>query len=361
MSLETYRAASVHLGARSYPILVGGGLLGRLGEAISEYISGVTGCVVVTSPSVDALYGGQVMTSLDGLSPGKVIVPEGEDAKTWDAAEKLLGGLIGHGLDRRGVVVALGGGSVGDSAGFVASVYMRGVRVVQVPTTLLGQVDSSIGGKTAVNHPSGKNLIGSFHQPSLVACDPTLLATLPPRELRSGLAEVVKYGVISDAILYKGLEIEAEGILSGDTERLRWMVGRCVASKARYVEADERDDGGIRAALNYGHTVGHAVETLSDHTIRHGEAVAIGMVAASRVANSLDLLKQTDLTRQISLLQRLGLPVEVPYGLVEVIPLMRRDKKAEAGSIRLVLPTGIGSKPIIRGVSEADLRGALGG
>ncbi len=355
------RVASVHLGARSYPILVGGGLLGRLGEAISEYIPGVTGCVVVTSPSVDALYGRQVMTSLDGLNPGKVIVPEGEEAKTWGAAEKLLGGLIEHGLDRRGVVVALGGGSVGDSAGFAASVYMRGVRVVQVPTTLLGQVDSGIGGKTAVNHPSGKNLIGSFHQPSLVACDPALLATLPPRELRSGFAEVTKYGVISDAILYKGLEVEAEGILSGDAERLRWMVGRCVASKARYVEADERDDGGIRAALNYGHTVGHAVETLSGHTIRHGEAVAIGMVAASRVANSLDLLKQTDLARQISLLQRLGLPVEVPYGLDEVIPLMRRDKKAEAGSIRLVLPTGIGSEPVVRGVSEADLRGALGG
>ena len=361
MTLETYKAAQVHLGARSYPVIVGGGLLGRLGEAISEYIPGVTGCIVVTSPSVDALYGGQAIASLEGLSPGKVIVPEGEDAKTWGAAEKLLGGLIGQRLDRRGVVVALGGGSVGDSAGFAASVYMRGVRVVQVPTTLLGQVDSGIGGKTAVNHPSGKNLIGSFHQPSLVVCDTTLLATLPLLELRSGLAEVAKYGVISDAILYKELEVEADGILSGDAERFGWMVDRCVASKARYVETDERDDGGIRAALNYGHTIGHAVETLSSHTVRHGEAVAIGMVAASRVANSLDLLKQTDLARLIILLQRLGLPVEIPYELDEVIPLMRRDKKAEAGSIRLVLPTGIGSEPIVREVSEAELRGVLGG
>ncbi len=298
MSLEVYRAATVHLGGRTYPILVGGGLLGRLGEAISEHLPGVTGCVVVTSPSVDALYGGQAITALRALNPGKVIVPEGEEAKTWGATEELLSGLIEHGLDRRGVVVALGGGSVGDSAGFAASVYMRGIRVVQVPTTLLGQVDSGVGGKTAVNHPSGKNLIGSFHQPSLVACDTALLETLSPRELRSGLAEVAKYGVISDAILYKGLEVEADGLLSGDAERLRWMVGRCVASKARYVEADERDDAGIRAALNYGHTVGHAVETLSGHSIRHGEAVAIGMVAASRVAHGLGLLKRADLMRQ---------------------------------------------------------------
>ena len=361
MGLEAYRAAGVHLGARNYPVLVGGGLLGRLGEAISEYIPGVTGCVVVTSPSVDALYGGQAMAALESLNPGKVFVPEGEDAKTWGATENLLSSLMGRGLDRKSLVVALGGGSVGDSAGFAASIYMRGIRVVQAPTTLLGQVDSGIGGKTAVNHRPGKNLIGSFHQPSLVACDTALLATLPPRELRSGLAEVAKYGVVSDAILYKGLEVEAESILSGDVERLRWIVGRCAASKARYVEADERDDGGVRAALNYGHTVGHAVETLSNHSTRHGEAVAIGMVAASRVAMKLGLLKQTDLIRQINLLERFGLPVEVPYGLEEVIPLMRRDKKAEAGSIRLVLPTGIGSEPVVRGVSEAELRGALVG
>jgi len=361
MILETYRAATVHLGARSYPVLVGGGLLGRLGEAISEYIPDVTGCVVVTSSSVDAICGEQAMTALEALNPGKIVVSEGEEAKTLGVVDELLGSLIEFGLDRKGVIVALGGGSVGDSAGFTASIYMRGVRVIQVPTTLLGQVDSAVGGKTAVNHPTGKNLIGSFHQPSLVACDTALLATLPPRELRSGLAEVAKYGVVSDAILYKGLEVEADGLLSGDTGKLRWIVGRCVVSKARYVEADERDDGGIRAALNYGHTVGHAVETLSGHSIRHGEAVAIGMVVASRVANGLGLLKQADVGRQIDLLKRLGLSVEVPYGLDEVLPVMRRDKKAEAGSIRLVLPTGIGSEPVVRGVSEVELRGALRG
>ena len=353
------RAATVSLGERSYPILVGGGLLGRLGEAIGEQLPGVTGCVVVTSPSVEKLYGGQAMVALEALRPGRVVVPDGEEAKTWGAAGKLLGSLIKHGLDRRGIVVALGGGSVGDSAGFAASIYMRGVRVVQAPTTLLGQVDSGVGGKTAVNHPAGKNLIGSFHQPSLVACDTGLLATLPKRELRSGLAEVAKYGVIGDAILYKGVEVEAEKLLGADPQALRWMVTRCVAAKARYVEADERDERGIRVALNYGHTVGHAVETLSDHTIRHGEAVAIGMVAASRVAVSLGLLKRPDLDRQIALLEALELPTESPYGADEVIPLMRRDKKAEHGSIRLVLPTGIGTEPAVRVVSEAEIRGAL--
>jgi 3-dehydroquinate synthase len=360
MSLEALRAATVHLGERSYPVLVGGGLLGRLGEAMDEQLPDVTGCVVVTSPSVDGLYGGQAMKALEALHPGKVIVPEGEEAKTWDAARGLLGALIGYGLDRRGVVVALGGGSVGDSAGFAASIHMRGVRVVQVPTTLLGQVDSGVGGKTAVNHPAGKNLIGSFHQPGLVACDTGLLATLPRRELCSGLAEVAKYGVITDSILFKGLKVEAERLLAADAGALRWVVARCVVAKARYVEADERDEKGIRAALNYGHTLGHAVETLSDHSIRHGEAVSIGMVAASRVAVSLGLLRQADLERQITLLGALGLPTEAPYGVDDVLHLMRRDKKAEHGSIRLVLPTGIGSEPVVRGVSDAEIWRALG-
>ncbi len=360
MSLEAHRAATVRLGERSYPILVGGGLLGRLGEAVGEYIPDATGCALVTSPSVDGLYGAQAEASLGPLHPAKVIVPEGEGAKTWDAAGELLGTLIEHGLDRRCVVVALGGGSLGDSAGFAASIYMRGVRVVQVPTTLLGQVDSGIGGKTAVNHPAGKNLVGSFHQPSLVACDTGLLATLPKRELRSGLAEVAKYGVVADSKLFTGLEVEAEKLLSGDAETLRWVVMRCAAAKARYVEADERDANGTRAALNYGHTLGHAVETLSGHEVRHGEGVAMGMVAASRVAARLNLLKREDLDRQTALLQALGLPTASPYGVGETLPLMRRDKKAEGGAIRLVLPTGIGSPPIVRAVTEAELREALG-
>ncbi len=359
MSLDAHRAATVRLGDRSYPVLIGGGLLPRLGEAINEYILDATGCALVTSPQVGDLFGAKAAAALKPLNPCKVIVPEGEEAKTWDAAGELLGALIKHGLDRRGVVVALGGGSVGDSAGFAASIYMRGIRVVQVPTTLLGQVDSGIGGKTAVNHAAGKNLIGSFHQPSLVVCDTGLLATLPVRELRSGLAEVVKYGVIADSVLYERVEDDAERLLSADAEVLRWVVARCVAAKARYVEVDERDLGGVRAALNYGHTVGHAVETLSEHTLRHGEAVAIGMTATSRIALRLGLLKEADVERQIALLETLGLPVESPYGADEVVPHMRRDKKVEHGKIKLVLPTGIGDEPVIRVVSEDEIMGAL--
>jgi len=360
MSLEAHRAATVSLGERSCPILVGGGLLARLGEAVDEYLPDVTGCVIVTSPSVDGLYGGRAEAALEPLHPAKAIIPEGEDAKTWDAAGELVAKLIRNGLDRKGVVVALGGGSVGDSAGFAASIYMRGIRVVQAPTTLLGQVDSGIGGKTAVNHPDGKNLIGSFHQPSLVACDTGLLSTLPARELRSGLAEVAKYGVVADSKLFTGLEIETQKLLSADPDALRWAVTRCAAAKARYVEADERDDKGVRAALNYGHTLGHAVETLSGHTVRHGEGVAIGMVAASRIALGLGLLRRRDQERQVKLLEILGLPTELPCGVDDAILLMRRDKKAEGGAIRFVLPTGIGSRPTVRAVTEAQIREALG-
>jgi 3-dehydroquinate synthase len=360
MSLGVLRVTTVRLGERSYPVLVGGGLLRRLGEVIGGHLLGVTGCVATTSPSVDVLYGERMMAALEALNPERVLVPEGEEAKTWDAVGELLGSLIKHGLDRRGVVVALGGGSVGDSVGFAASIYMRGVRIVQVPTTLLGQVDSGIGGKTAVNHIAGKNLIGSFHQPSLVLCDTDLLASLPKRELRSGLAEVAKYGVVTDSTLFKGLEDEAEKLLSAEADTLRWVVTRCVVAKAKYVEADEHDDKGVRASLNYGHTLGHAIETLSGHAIHHGEAVAIGMVAASRVAVSVGLLKQRDLDRQIELLDALGLPTESPYRADEVLPSMRRDKKAENGSLRLVLPTGIGTDPVVRCVSETEIREALG-
>ena len=314
------RAATVRLGGRDYPVLAGAGLLDRFGEAIAEYIPGATGCVLVTSPQVDALYGVRAMTSLESLHPGKVTIPEGEEAKTWDAAGELLGSLIRQGLDRKGVVVALGGGSVGDSAGFAASLYMRGIRVVQVPTTLLGQVDSGVGGKTAVNHPAGKNLIGTFHQPSLVACDTGLLSTLPRRELLSGLAEVVKYGVIADAKLYVGIEAEAEKLLSADPQALRWVVARCVAAKARLVESDERDEKGVRAALNYGHTMGHAVETLSGHSIpprrgggdRHGRRFAgrrrTRAAQEARPRTTVHTLREARAANGVALRRRRGNP-----------------------------------------------------
>jgi 3-dehydroquinate synthase len=329
---------------------------------VSETVSGVTGCVLVTSTSVDVLYGDEAAASLKELHPIKILLPEGEAAKTWGWAGKVVGSLIKRGLDRKGVVVALGGGAVGDVAGFAASVYLRGIRIVQVPTTLLGQVDSGIGGKAAVNHARGKNLIGSFHQPSLVVSDTSLLRTLPPREVASGLGEVVKYGVISDSTLFTRVEDKAGSLLKADSEELATVVYRCSAIKAQYVEADERDTRGVRAALNYGHTLGHAVETLSHHSIRHGEAVAIGMVAAARIALRKGLISETEERRQLSLLKSLGLPTEI-HGMDtgSLVRAMRKDKKAEGGAIRFVLPTGIGKPPEVREVPEAEIARVLEG
>ncbi len=362
MIASEYRAATVVLGERSYPILVGEGLLSRLGSLVPEAVPGATGCTIVTSTSVNMLYGDEAAASLRDLHPTKILLPEGEVAKTWGWAGKVVGSLIERGLDRRGVVVALGGGTVGDVAGFAASVYLRGIRVVQVPTTLLGQVDSGIGGKAAVNHSRGKNLIGSFHQPSLVVSDTSLLRTLPPKEVASGLGEVVKYGVVSDGMLFSIVEKQAGSLLRADSGGFAAVVSRCSAIKARYIEADERDTRGVRAALNYGHTIGHAVETLSRHSVRHGEAVAIGMVAAARIARRKDLLSEVEEGKQLALLRALGLPTEVRgMDLRRLVKAMRKDKKAEAGTIRFVLPTGIGKPPEVRAVPEAEIYRALEG
>jgi len=351
--VEEMTVDRVDLGERSYRILVGKGISMQLGEMVEELLPDVTRCAVVTSPSVDQLYGDAVLESLRCVSPVKILVPEAEEAKTWNQAGKLLGALVNQGFDRRSLVVALGGGSIGDLAGFVASIYLRGVRVAQMPTTLLAQVDSGIGGKTSVNHPQGKNLIGAFHQPSLVVCDPMFLLSLPSRELRSGLSEVVKYGVIADGELFKILETHGEGLVETDQSILTDVVKRCVAIKSRLVEQDERDSTGARAALNYGHTIGHAIETLSGHSVRHGEAVAVGMVAASRIAIELGLLSEFDLDRQVKVLEALGIEATLPsMDTFEVLAVMRRDKKAEAGQIRFVLPTGIGVPPHVRAVDD---------
>jgi 3-dehydroquinate synthase len=358
--VEEMTVDRVNLGERSYPILVGEGVSTRLGEVVEELLPDVTRCVVVTSPSVGKLYGDAVRETLERISPVMILVPEGEDAKTWSQAERLLGALVSQGFDRRSLVVALGGGSVGDLAGFVASIYLRGVRVAQVPTTLLGQVDSGIGGKTSVNHPTGKNLIGAFHQPSLVVCDPLLLGSLPSRELRSGLGEVVKYGVVADEELFKIVEAQGERLVEADPSVLTDVIKRCVVIKSRYVERDERDSKGVRAALNYGHTVGHALETLSNHSVRHGEAVAMGMVAASRIAVELGLLNELDLDRQVKVLEGLGIETALPpINILEMLAVMRRDKKAEVGRIRFVLPTGIGTPPLLRAVTDPAIIEAL--
>ena len=290
-----------------------------------------------------------------------MLVPDGEEAKSWSEAARLVGELLNHGFDRRSALIAFGGGAVGDLAGFAAAIYLRGIDLVQVPTTLLAQVDSAIGGKVAVNHPKGKNLIGAFKQPGLVTSDQELLASLPERELRSGLAEVVKYGVIADSELFKKVEEKRDSLQDAEPGALTEVVRRCATIKVGYVEEDERDLGGIRAALNYGHTLGHAVETLSAPRMRHGEAVAIGMGFAGRISVGLGLMEEGELERQQGLLESLGLETGIPdLKLSDILDALSRDKKVEGGSVRFVLPTGIGTAPVIRPIDETLILRELG-
>lgn len=354
MDVDT-KSFRVELGERSYHIHVGSELISRTGELIKEDLSSADRCAVVTNDVVNRLHGSPLMASLGeaGIDAELVLVPEGEEAKSWDVAENLLGNLVDLGLDRKSVVIAFGGGSVGDVAGFVASIYLRGVRVVQVPTTLLSQVDSSIGGKTAVNHPRGKNLVGAFHQPSAVIIDPHLLRTLPQRELISGLAEVLKHGVIADSEIFNILEKRADEVLRKEMDVLIDVISMCCAIKARFVELDERDTEGVRAALNYGHTVGHSLELVTHLEMSHGEAVAVGMNVAAQISNRLGLIEKLDVERQRRLLKRLGLETELPdVDSSELLKAMYRDKKVEMNTIRFVLPTGIGSPPILRAVPD---------
>lgn len=349
------RSIVVDLGERSYPVHVGRGISEREGELIRQSLPEVRTCAIVTSEGIHETHGRPLIESLEdlGILVGLVFVPDGEEAKTWGVAGDLVGDLLEAGLDRRSVVIAFGGGTIGDLAGFVASVYMRGVGLVQVPTTLLAQVDSSIGGKVAVNHPRGKNLIGAFHQPSVVISDQDLLGTLPRRELLSGLGEIVKHGVIADLELFELAENEGERLIGAELDALEEAVIRSVAIKSRLVEHDERDNKGLRAILNYGHTLGHALETLPGHDLRHGEAVALGMEFAARLSVEAGTFKAREAERQTRTLEGLGFKLVPPRGdPLELVEAMRLDKKAVGSTINFVLPTGIGSTPILRPVSE---------
>ena len=342
----------VALGARSYRVVVESGLIDNL----REYIPANGRKALVTTPIINELYGEKIAGALDNYE--LILVPDGEDAKQWSIVEELLGKLLDVDLDRKSTIIALGGGTVGDLAGFAASIYMRGIDVIQIPTTLLAMVDSSIGGKTAVNHPKGKNLVGSFHQPSQVLIDPVFLETLPEREIRSGLAEVIKYGVIADAELFELLESKELDEIS--LEDMGEIIARCATTKAYYVERDEEDREGIRAALNYGHTLGHAVETLSKHVLNHGEGVAIGMIAAARISKEYDLLSELDYLRIHNLVEKYRLPSKIPtLDHSEIIEVMHRDKKAEEGKIRFVLPSGIGREPVLRYVGDETIERVL--
>jgi len=353
----------VNLGNRSYAIYIAPGIMDRAGQLIKRHLTSIQRYAIITSPEIYSIHGGALCKSLDdtGIEPSLIFVPDGEESKTWDEAGRVIGELVDLGIDKRSTIIALGGGVVGDLAGFVSAIYLRGVRFVQLPTTLLAQVDSSIGGKTAVNHTKGKNLMGAFHQPSLVLSDPNTLKTLPREELVSGLAEAVKYAVIANTKLFNALEANIDKLVGCDISTLSELIARCCEIKARFVELDERDDKDLRAALNYGHTVGHAVEILSGLEIRHGEAVAIGMSVAARLASSMGMLDPAELDRQEALLKRIGLPTELPQRMDDktLLEIMHRDKKVLDGSIRFVLPTGIGDPTTIRSVPEKLILRAL--
>jgi 3-dehydroquinate synthase len=327
---------TIDLGVRSYPILIGPGLL-RDAEVLTSAIA-ARDVLVVTNEVVGPLYLGELLQGLAGKRVGRVLLPDGERHKTLAVAGRIFDALVAERMNRDACVVALGGGVVGDMAGFAAACYQRGVDYVQAPTTLLAQVDSSVGGKTGVNHPGGKNLIGAFHQPRAVLSDVSTLSTLPARELRAGLAEVVKCALVSDRSFLAWLEENVESVLGLEPEALEHAIRRSCEIKAEIVAADEREQG-RRALLNLGHTFGHAIETATGYgEWLHGEAVAAGMVLAADLSRRLGWLDESDVGRVRDLLRRAGLPVSAPaIGAERALELMGMDKKVLAGRIRLVL------------------------
>jgi len=350
----------VKLGERSYQVHVEAGALGRAGELVMA-----TACrrgFVITDPRVNGMHGAALRAGLGRFEAEPILVPAGERQKSLRRAGLLWDELLSRGADRGSVIIAFGGGVIGDLAGFVAATYMRGLPYVQLPTTLLAQVDSSLGGKVAINHPRAKNLIGAFHQPRVVVADVSVLRTLRPRDYREGLAEVVKTAAIADRTLFGWLERNRAEVLERDPEALTHLVRRSCEIKARVVEADERESG-PRALLNFGHTVGHALESLTGYrALRHGEAVSIGMAGAARVSRLLGVLPEEDEKRLTALLAGFGLPTKIAgLGAPAVFDTFRLDKKAVGGVPRLVLLTAIGQAEWGRQVPPRMLRAALRG
>lgn len=352
---------TVNLGSRSYPIVVGAGSLGSVGTRLSVLCSGRK-VALLSDPHVRALHGGPVIESLriEGFTVTLIELPEGEAAKTLAVAERAWDQCLTAGLDRGSTLLALGGGAAGDLTGFVAATYMRGIAFVQLPTTLLAQVDASIGGKVAIDHPRAKNLIGAFHQPRLVVADPGTLLTLSDREYRTGLAEVVKHGIILDAEYFADLETHVEAILGRDLPTLERIVTGSCRLKARVVEADETEEG-LRSVLNYGHTVGHAIEALTGYgRWTHGEAVSIGMAVAATLAERLGIAVPQTRERQIALLAGLGLPVAFkapePAAILEALS---RDKKTREGRVPFVLAPRIGEARLLFDIPAGAVLSAI--
>ena len=348
----------VELGSRSYPILIGEGLLSQP-DLLAGHVP-ARDVLIVSNTTVAPLYLDALSAALVPRRVVEVVLPDGESHKVLANVARILDVLVANRFGRDCAVVALGGGVVGDMAGFAAASYQRGVSFVQVPTTLLSQVDSSVGGKTGVNHPGGKNLIGAFHQPILVLADTRTLASLPPRELRAGLAEVIKYGLICDAEFFAWLETHMEELLAGDSAALAHVVHRSCAIKAEIVRRDEREQGD-RALLNLGHTFGHAVESATGYKQwLHGEAIGAGLLMAAAMSRECGLMAAEDVVRAEKLIARAGLPTHIDGVSPETaLEYMRIDKKVQSGRIRLILLRKIGEAFITADYPEAALERTL--
>ncbi len=362
-----YQTLTVALDERSYPIHIGCGLLGRA-ELWRPHLNPKMGAVVITNTTVAPLYLDKVLATLAelGCPAFSVVLPDGEEYKSWETLNTVFDALLENRCERGTTLIALGGGVIGDLVGFAAACYQRGAPFIQVPTTLLSQVDSSVGGKTAINHPLGKNMIGAFYQPKLVLADLDTLDTLPPREMAAGMSEVIKYGLIRDPAFFSWLEQQAAGLMHRDKALLAQAVYQSCAHKAEVVARDERE-AGERALLNLGHTFGHAIETgMGYGSWLHGEAVAVGTVMAALLSEQLGWLDQAAIERIKALFRRVGLPVDGPWLAAtplataqRYLELMRHDKKVSAGILRLVLLQGIGQAVVSADANDAAILQAV--
>jgi 3-dehydroquinate synthase len=335
------------LGERSYPIHIGSQLLDQA-DLYKKHIKG-TFTAVITNETVAPLYADRVVKTLEGTGQKVklIVLPDGEAFKTWEVLQKIFDGLLENSADRKTTLVALGGGVIGDMTGFAAACYMRGIRFIQVPTTLLSQVDSSVGGKTGINHPLGKNMVGAFHQPQAVIADLDTLKTLPPEELAAGLAEVIKHGAIADSEFLSWIEKNQDALNNCDPVAMEFAVRRSCEIKSQVVAQDEKE-GGIRAILNFGHTFGHAIEAgMGYGSWLHGQAVGCGMVMAADLSVRVGLLSDADASRLKKIIQALHLPTQPPkLGVNRFMELMSVDKKAEGGEVRYILLNGLGQAKI---------------
>jgi 3-dehydroquinate synthase len=358
-NIQEMEKVRVELGDRSYDIVIGSGILEGIGETL-KLLGFSPKMALVSNPTVFTLYGERLTDSLrkSGFDLISIQIPDGEKFKNLKSLEHIYDELLKYRLDRSSALIALGGGVIGDITGFAASTYMRGISYIQVPTTLLAQVDSSVGGKTGVNHELGKNMIGTFWQPDLVWVDVETLKTLPKREILAGIAEVIKYGVIYDRELFGFVEVAKEKILNLDKDSLTHIIKRSCRIKAEIVSRDERESG-LRSILNYGHTIGHAIETVTEYRrFLHGEAVAIGMCLEAGLSRILNLINDNELPRIKSVIDSYGLPSEMPpdINVDGIFSSMQIDKKAVAGELKVILPEKIGVVRIYKGVTENEIR-----